>query len=83
MDDQWHGMTNLFAQLGLASEPAAIQAFIAAHRPLSARIPLHEAAFWTPAQAEFLREQIENDSDWAGIIDKLDSGLRLPASAAT
>lgn len=76
MDDALHSMTNLFSQLGLPSKPAEIQAFLESNRPLAARFALHEAPFWTPSQAEFLREQIQNDADWAGIIDRLDSELR-------
>lgn len=76
MEGNLHSMTNLFNQLGLPSEPAAIQAFIDSKRPLGRDIALVEASFWTPAQAAFLREQLQQDADWVGIIDKLDSGLR-------
>ncbi len=76
MEDNLHSMTHLFTQLGLPSEPASIQSFIESKRPLAHDIALHEAPFWTLSQSEFLREQIENDADWAVIIDKLDSGLR-------
>lgn len=79
MENNLHSMTNLFTQLGLPSEPIDIQAFIEAHRPLAPQLALFEAPFWTPSQAEFLREQIEIDADWALIIDKLDSGLRQAA----
>ena len=76
MEASLHSMTNLFNQLGLASEPADIEAFIEAHRPLADGLKLHEAPFWTASQAGLLREQVLDDADWAGIIDKLDSGLR-------
>ena len=76
MEAYMHSMTQLFAQLGLPAAPAAIQAFIAGHRPLAPRLALYEAPFWTPSQAAFLREHIEQDADWAVIIDKLDSALR-------
>jgi len=76
MEAHLHSMTHLFTQLGLPSEPADIQAFIAARRPLPKGMALFEAPFWTPAQAAFLREQVEDDADWAGVIDRLDSGLR-------
>ncbi len=69
-------MTDLFDQLGLPSSPAAIHAFIAAHRPLDAGVPLHEAPFWTPAQAEFLRDEIIEDADWAVVIERLNADLR-------
>ena len=76
MEGNVHSMTNLFNQLGLASEPADIEAFIAAHRPLADGLKLHEAPFWTASQAGLLREQVLDDADWVGIIDQLDSGLR-------
>ena len=76
MEETLHSMTNLFAQLGLPTGPADIQAFIATNRPLAAHLALEDAPFWTPAQAGFLREEILQDADWAGVIDRLDSGLR-------
>lgn len=76
MEGNLHSMTHLFTQLGLPSEPADIQAFIESNRPLAAHFALDEAPFWTPSQAEFLREEVQHDADWAGIIDRLDSGLR-------
>jgi hypothetical protein len=36
---------------------------------------LSEAAFWTTAQAEFLREGTLVDADWAEVIDALNEGL--------
>ena len=40
---------------------------------------LHEAAFWTPAQADFLREEILEDADWAEAVDELNVRLRAKA----
>jgi endo-beta-N-acetylglucosaminidase D len=76
MEESLHSMTDLFTQLGLPSKPLEIQAFIESHRPLDASFELNEAPFWTASQADFLREQVQEDADWAGIIDRLDSGLR-------
>jgi Protein of unknown function (DUF2789) len=76
MEVNQHSMTHLFSQLGLPSDPEDIQAFIQSNRPLPRRFALHEAPFWTPAQADFLRDQVQDDADWAGIIDRLDSSLR-------
>lgn len=76
MESHLHSMADLFTQLGLPSDPGGIQAFIEAHRPVAAHLALPEAPFWTPAQADFLREQVQDDADWAGVIDRLDSGLR-------
>ncbi|MCM2249000.1 MAG: DUF2789 domain-containing protein [Geothrix sp.] len=78
MESHLHSMTDLFAQLGLPSNPEAIQAFIEARRPLTA--PLADAPFWTPAQAAFLRDQVEQDADWADVVDRLASGLRRPTA---
>lgn len=66
-----HTMSNLFAQLGLPSDEASIDRFIATHAPLPERVPLAGAPFWTPAQAAFLREEILEDADWAEIVDQL------------
>lgn len=65
MEPSTHTVADLFAQLGLPSSPAEIEAFIAAHRPSSLGCALHEAPVWSPAQAGFLREAIEADADWA------------------
>jgi hypothetical protein len=75
MDALFHRMDNLFAQLGLPADAAAIRHFVATHGPLPAGILLSEAPFWTPAQAEFLREQILVDADWAEVIDELNGEL--------
>ncbi len=71
-----HSMSNLFAQLGQPNDEAAIARFIESHRPLADDVQLHEAAFWTPAQACFLREAITQDADWAEIADELNAELR-------
>jgi hypothetical protein len=74
MEMPLHSISNLFAQLGLPAEPAAIDSFIAAHA-LPGGVRLAEAPFWTPAQATFLREEILDDGDWAEVVDELN--LRL------
>lgn len=77
MDDAFHSLQALFSQLGLpCDKPADIERFVGAHRPLPAATALHEAPFWTAAQAEFLREGIAEDADWAEVIDHLDALLR-------
>jgi hypothetical protein len=70
-----HDMRNLFAQLGLPDDAAAIERFIATHGPLRADVPLAEAPFWSPAQAAFLRESLLVDADWAEAIDLLNEEL--------
>ena len=69
-------LADLFAQLGLDADEAAQRAFIAAHAPLPANLPLPDAPFWTPAQATFLREALLEDAEWAEVVDQLDALLR-------
>jgi len=66
----------LFAQLGLPSQPADIERFVQAHRPLPDGIDLAEASFWSAGQAQFLREEIAEDAEWAEVVDQLDAMLR-------
>ncbi|MBK9362311.1 MAG: DUF2789 domain-containing protein [Rubrivivax sp.] len=71
METPFHRLPDLFRQLGLPDEASAIDAFIATHRPLPAGVSLCDASFWTPMQAQFLREQIRNDADWSELVDTL------------
>lgn len=71
-----HTMQDLFAQLGLPSEPGDIRAFLHQHRPLPDHLRLSEAPFWTESQANFLREKIREDGDWAVLVDTLNAQLR-------
>ncbi len=75
MDASLHTMSSLFAQLGLADTPAAIEEFIRCHRPLGNDVALYRASFWTNAQHTFLKEEIIEDADWAGVIDELNGRL--------
>lgn len=74
-----HRFHELFAQLGLPSENASIEQFIAMHSPLADEVKLADAAFWTPAQAAFLREACVQDADWAMLADQLNVALRALA----
>lgn len=76
MDTVFPRFSDLFQQLGLPADEAAIRAFIASHRPLPGDVPLHEAPFWSPAQAALLREQIVQDAEWAEVVDHLNVALR-------
>jgi hypothetical protein len=76
MEAPVHSMASLFMQLGLAAEPAAIDAFIKQHAPLADGVQLADAPFWSDGQAAFLREEILEDADWAEIIDQLNGALR-------
>lgn len=75
MESHLHTLSNLFAQLGLPSEPAAVDSFIAAHRPLDQAVALYRAPFWSASQRAFLKEEIIEDADWAGVIDELNARL--------
>ncbi len=69
-------MSDLFAQLGLPDDSAEIRRFISQHRPLEADTRLADAPFWNAHQADFLRQMLKADSDWAVTIDQLDAALR-------
>lgn len=75
MENAIHRLGDLFRQLGLPDDPAAIEAFVASHRPLGKGMPLADAPFWSPSQAQFLREEIAEDADWAELVDSLASLL--------
>ncbi|MFZ2269007.1 MAG: DUF2789 domain-containing protein [Azonexus sp.] len=75
MNTSQHTMSNLFAQLGLPADQSAIEDFIARHRPLDSDIALYRAPFWSTAQRDFLKEEIIEDADWAGVIDELNGRL--------
>ena len=75
-----HRFGELFAQLGLPADQASIRHFIATHGPLAPGVALADAAFWTPSQASFLREEIGRDADWAEVVDQLSAALRGPRS---
>ena len=76
MEDSTPSMTRLFDQLGLPSRPAEIQLFFAEHRPLPEETVLFEAPFWTQSQAEFLRAEMQGDTDWAVVIERVNAALR-------
>ncbi len=82
MHNPTHSFAALFRQLGLPSDPEAIEQFLQSHRPLPAETKLAKAPFWTAAQATFLHEEIINDADWARVIDTLNAALREPQNRA-
>ncbi len=75
METTSHDVHTLFEQLGLPSDPSAIARFVEAH-PVDEAIPIDEAPFWTPSQAAFLREALEEDAAWAEPVDELSARLR-------
>ena len=79
MDKTFHRFSELFAQLGLPTSNSDIEEFLRQHSPLAGDIILADAAFWTPAQTAFLREEWREDADWAEVVDQLNVALRAPS----
>ncbi|AQZ95967.1 DUF2789 domain-containing protein [Halopseudomonas phragmitis] len=67
-------LAELFAQLGLDSDPSSIDTFFATHS-LDHDAKLSEAPFWNASQAAFLREEILEDAEWAPVVDELNARL--------
>jgi hypothetical protein len=76
MDLTRHSLEDLFGQLGLPSGPEDIRRFVTRHRPLADDVKLADAKFWSPSQAQFLHEEIDDDADWAEVVDQLNLMLR-------
>lgn len=77
-------MQSLFAQLGEPDDEASIARFIEKNGCMRGYTKLHEAPFWSSAQAGFLRDAIAQDANWAPVVDSLNARLHtagLPASA--
>jgi len=75
MEHPFHSFSELFAQLGLGSSPGEIEDFLCNHMPLPSGMVLSDAPFWSPAQAAFLREALDADSDWSEVVDALNVAL--------
>jgi hypothetical protein len=67
-------LENLFAQLGLANTPDEINSFIQNHH-LSADIQIADAPFWNAGQLQFIQESLDEDAEWAEIVDELNALL--------
>ena len=76
MEQPHHSLADLFAQLGLDNEPAAMREFVARHRPLPMTVSLSDAPFWSVSQAALIKQKLSDDSDWALIVDTLNVQLR-------
>lgn len=76
MEQPVHSLNALFDQLGLASSESDIQSFIEKHSPIPDKTLLHEASCWTTSQATLLKELIEEDADWAEVVDEFDARMR-------
>jgi formyltetrahydrofolate hydrolase len=77
VEKSFHRFTELFEQLGLASDPVSIKEFIAKHAPLDESVSLDNAPFWSISQSTLLREELMLDADWAEIVDQLNKDLRV------
>ncbi len=75
MESSVHPFSQLFAQLGLPDDNDGIQHFIATHSPLPDGMRLEDAPFWSPSQAQLLREERQDDADWAMVVDRLNVAL--------
>ncbi|MCQ2989107.1 DUF2789 domain-containing protein [Pseudomonas tremae] len=67
-------INDLFAQLALDSDDENIETFIIGHQ-LPDDVKLIDADFWTPRQADFLKEQLHEDAEWAIVVDELNVRL--------
>lgn len=68
-------MTDLFKQLGLPADHHSIAAFIDKHAGACQTCALPYAMIWTESQRAFLKEAINDDSDWAIPAERLTSLL--------
>lgn len=75
MERYQHSIPELFKQLGLGSSKQEIEGFIMKNSGMAAGVAIHEAEFWSASQAEFLKQAIDEDADWAEIVDQLDAML--------
>jgi len=69
-----YDLKTLFDQLGLPSEGTAIDDFIEAH-PLAPETKLIDADFWSPQQAQLLKEWLTADGEEAVMVDELNVRL--------
>ena len=76
METPIHTIASLFDQLGLESTDEAIEDFINRNGPLPSGVELYKADFWTGSQASFFKQMIDEEADWAEIVDRLDAMLR-------
>ncbi|MGB5886901.1 MAG: DUF2789 family protein [Acinetobacter venetianus] len=79
MFEQQPTLELLFEQLGLDSDEASIENFVKAHQ-LRADQKLHEAAFWSAGQRDFLKSHLDKDDEWAIVVDELNQQLHLDST---
>ncbi|AMB86728.1 hypothetical protein AWM79_16025 [Pseudomonas agarici] len=76
MQSPTHNLPSLFKQLGLPDDSESIEKFVAIHSPLKPALHLADAFFWSRSQADFLRNEVLKDADWAEVVDQLNVLLR-------
>ena len=69
-----HRLSYLFDQIGLASTPSAIEAFIESHQ-LATGERLEDAPFWNASQFQFIQEARYEDAVWVLLVDEFDALL--------
>ena len=79
MEQPIHTLKNLFDQLVLPSSDTDIADFIERHKPAGDANYLYQMSFFNESQRAFLQEAVENDADWAEVVNTLDSLLRHEA----
>jgi Protein of unknown function (DUF2789) len=68
-------MTDLFNQLGLPSDEASIQVFIAQNDGVCRHCGLVQAVIWSDSQRNFLKEAVAEDADWSLPAETLTAAL--------
>lgn len=76
MEQSQHSFSELFRQLGLPADRAYIEQFIVEHKPLEPDVKISAAPFWSQSQQEFLKKALQEDADWAPMVDQLNAELR-------
>jgi hypothetical protein len=71
-----HHFRELFSQLGLPNDAEKIANFLSKHTGTAVGMRLPDAPYWSPAQAQFLRESLLQDADWTGLVDQLNKALQ-------
>lgn len=70
MDTGMQNLRDLFQQLGLKHDDINMRIFIATHQ-VPKGVQIADASFWTQSQADFLRDSLEEDAEWAEAVDLL------------
>ncbi len=66
----------LFEQLALPADQQSIENFISQNRGLKDTVHIEDAPFWSASQASFINGALNEDAEWAEVIDQLNNLLR-------